>query len=127
MLCSLQVPVQEARLKMMNKSKRYLTVKVMKGTERESSLHAEATLDPKSDYVFTFSETGKYFVKSMAVSVSEDGKSNDTLYTSGKPFKVIADPRKGYSQIKMKFKVKESKRPVSDGMKSITRGEFMKN
>ncbi len=127
MASSLQLPDNEAKLKMINKSKRFLTVKIMKGSERKSELYSEATLSPKSTHIFSFTETGKYYVKSMAVLTPGKGDSNDTIYMMGKPFQVIADPKKGYTQMKMKFTIKESKKPTATGTIPISRSKFLKN
>lgn len=121
------MPVNEAKLKMINKSTRYLTVKVMKGTEKKAELHQQMALAPKADHIFTFTQTGKYYVKSMAVKIGESETENDTLFSMGKPFQVTADPKKGYSMMKMKYMVKESKRSLGSGSIPITKGKFNEN
>ena len=50
---------------------------------RSTSLYAEASLQPKTDHIFSFTETGKYFVKTMAVLKPGNGEPNDTLYSIG--------------------------------------------
>ena len=127
LLLSLQMPVNKAELLLINKSKRYMYVKIIKGAGRKTSLHAEATLPPKTKHIFSFTETGKYFVKTMAVLKPGNGNSNDTIYSKSKPFQVVADPRRGYSRLKMKYTVKESKRSRPSGSIPISRSEYMKD
>lgn len=125
-LCSFQAD-NTAKLKMINKSQRYLTVKIIKGIGKKSELYTQATIPPKDQYIFNFIETGKYYVKSMAILNPGNGNSNDTLFTKGKPFMIIADPRKGYSMMKMKFNIKESKRSLATGAIPISKKEFLSN
>jgi hypothetical protein len=116
---------QQASLTIINKSDRVMTTKVIKGTERNSELHKTVTIAPKKTEVIYFSMTGRYFTKTMAVLISKDTLTlNDTLYSKGTPFEVIADSKRGYSNITMKFIVKESKKPILDGSFPITRKEF---
>lgn len=127
MVLSLQFIENKASLKIINKSQRLLTVKIMKGTERKSKLFIEATISPKSSEVFYFTETGKYYIKSMAVLNTGAGISNDTLYMMGKMFQVVADPKKGYTQMKMKFTIKESSKSISAGTIPISKNKFLEN
>ncbi len=115
---------QQASLTIFNKSNRHMTTKVMKGTERKSTLHHVVSVSPKGKQIVYFSETGRYFTKTQAVLISNDTLvKSDTLFSKGHPFEVISDNR-GYSNITMKFKVKESKKPISTGAFPITRKEY---
>jgi len=115
---------QQASLTIINKSNRHMTTKVIKGTERKSVLHHTVSIPPKGKQIIYFSETGRYFTKTQAVLIETDTLiKNDTLYSKGQPFEVISD-RRGYSNITMKFKVKESKKPVLQGSFPITRKEY---
>lgn len=116
---------QQASLTIINKSDREMTPKVMQGTEKKSTLHKTVTIAPRGKELIYFSETGRYFTKTMAVLISKDTLTlNDTLYSKGTPFEVIADSKRGYSNITMKFIVKESKKPILDGSFPITRKEY---
>lgn len=116
---------QQASLTIINKSDRVMTTKVIKGTEKNSVLHKTVTIPPKGKEIVYFSMTGRYFTKTMAVLISNDTLTlNDTLYSKGTPFEVIADSKRGYSNITMKFIVKESRKPILDGSFPITRKEY---
>lgn len=83
------------------------------------------TIAPKGKEVVYFVEAGRYFTKSMAILMAKDtALRNDTIYSKGNPFDVIADNKRGYSNITIKFSVKESKKPVLDGVVPITRKEY---
>ncbi len=125
---SFSLCAQQATLTIVNKSERELTTKVMQGTEKKSTIHKTLTLAPKTEGKIYFSTTGRYFTKSMAVKFSTDTiTQNDTIYTKGAPFEVIADSKRGYSNITMKFTIKESKKPVAEGALPITRKEYEEN
>lgn len=122
---SLSAFSQQASLTVVNKSNRMLTFKVMKGNERKNVLFKTDSVAPKSTQVVYFSETGFYFTKCQAVFYSkEDPKMNDTLYSKERPFQVISDPKRGYSNITMKYVVKESKKSEPDNAVPITRKEY---
>ena len=124
LIYSFQSFSQQASLTIKNKSDRYLTVKVMKGTERKSVLHKIDSVAPKSSQIIFFDESGLYFTKTQAVLINKDDSSlNDTLYSKSNPFQVISDKRRGFSNITIEFKVKESKKPDKVAM-PITRKEY---
>lgn len=128
LIASIKSYSQQASLTIINKSDREMTTKVMKGTEKKSTLHKSVTITPKGKEIIYFGETGRYFTKTMAVLISDDTLThNDTLYSKGTPFEVIADSKRGYSNITMKFVVKESKKPILDGSFPITRKEYDEN
>jgi hypothetical protein len=115
---------QQASLTIINKSDREMTTKVIKGTEKKSELYKTIAIPPKGKQTVYFSETGRYFTKTRAIFVAKDTLTeNDTIYNKGIPFDVISDHR-GYSNITMKFKVKESKKPEVHGVIPITRREY---
>jgi len=127
-LASIHVYSQQASLTIINKSDRIMTAKIMKGTEKKSTVHKIVVIAPKGKDVIYFSETGRYFTKNMAVLISKDTLTlNDTLYSKSDPFEVIADSKRGYSNITMKFTVKESKKPIIEGVIPITRKEYDEN
>jgi len=122
---SMKLMAQQASLTIMNKSDRYLTTKVIMGTEKKSTLYKTISISPKGKEVVYFVEAGRYFTKSMAILMAKDtALRNDTIYSKGNPFDVIADKKRGYSNISIKFSVKESKKPVLDGVVPITRKEY---
>jgi hypothetical protein len=85
-------------------------------------------ISPKGKQIIYFTETGRYFTKSQAVLINKDTTiTNDTLYSKDKPFEVIADKKRGYSNITMKYSVKESKKPILEGVIPITRKEYLDN
>src|SRR6478609_1978985 len=97
----------QASLTVKNKSDRYLTVKVMKGNERKAVHYKTDSIVPKGTKVIYFTESGFYYTKNQAILFSkEDPKMNDTLYSKDRPFQVVSDSRRGYSNITMEFKVK---------------------
>jgi hypothetical protein len=82
---------------------------------------------PKGEQIIYFSESGRYFTKTQAILLPKDTLKRDTLYSKGNAFEVISDARRGYSNITMKFTVKESKKPQLEGVMPITRKEFEQN
>ncbi|OFY98920.1 MAG: hypothetical protein A3K10_05710 [Bacteroidetes bacterium RIFCSPLOWO2_12_FULL_31_6] len=118
---------QQASLTIFNKSKRELTTKIMKGSEKKGSLHQNITIAPNEKQTVNFSETGQYFTKSQAILVKEDIIENDTIYSKGAPFQIVADKKRGYSNMTMKFTVKESKKSTVEGLAPITRIEYEVN
>ncbi len=124
-LFSLQSFAQQASLTVENKSNRKLTFKVMKGNERKCVLFKIDSVAPKSKQVVYFTETGFYFTKCQAVFYSKDDpKMNDTLFSKERPFQVISDAKRGYSNITMKYVIKESKKSEPDNAVPITRKEY---
>ena len=124
---SLPLFSQQASLTIVNKSDRYLTVKIMKDSERKSTFYKSDNVAPKAEQIIYFSESGRYFTKTQAILLPKDTTKRDTLYSKGNPFEVISDSRRGYSNITMKFTVKESKKPQLDGVMPITRKEYDEN
>jgi hypothetical protein len=118
---------QQASLTIVNKSDRYLTVKIMKGSEKKSTFYKSDNVAPKGEQIIYFSESGRYFTKTQAILLPKDTLKRDTLYSKGNAFEVISDARRGYSNITMKFTVKESKKPQLEGVMPITRKEFEQN
>lgn len=118
---------QQASLTIINKSNRSLSVKTMKGIGKKATLYKTDPVSPKGTIVIYFSETGRYFTKTQAVLLEKDTLYNDTLYSKDNPFEVISDPKRGYSNITMTFRVKESKKPVLEGSATITRKEYDDN
>jgi hypothetical protein len=124
---TLENQAQQASLTIINKSNRQMTTKVMKGTVKKATLLDSISISPKEQKVIYFSETGKYFTKTQAVLVDKDSTNNDTLYSKSNPFEVIADNKRGYSNITIKFTVKESKKPIIEGVIPISRKEYAEN
>lgn len=118
---------QQASLTLVNKSDRFLTVKIMKGQGKKAVLFKTDSIMPKGKIIFFFDEPARYFTKTQAVLIEKDSTKNDTLYSKSDPFDVISDKKRGYSNITMKFTVKESKRPILEGVIPITRKEFDEN
>jgi hypothetical protein len=118
---------QQASLTIINKSNRQMTTKIMKGTEKKFTLLDSVSISPKKQKIIYLSETGKYFTKTQAILVDKDSTKNDTLYSKSNPFQVIADYKRGYSNITLKFTVKESKKPIVEGVIPITRKEYLEN
>jgi len=124
---TLENMAQQASLTIINKSDRQMTTKIMKGTEKKFSLFDSVFISPKGQRIIYFNGPGRYFTKTKAILVDKDSTQNDTLYSKSNPIQVIADSKRGYSNITLKFTVKESKKPVADGVISITRKEYMEN
>jgi hypothetical protein len=118
---------QQASITIINKSDRDLTIKIMKGSEKKFTFFVSDHVGPRGKQVIYFSEPGRYFTKSQAILASKDTLMRDTLYSKGNPFMVIADKKRGYSNITMKYTVKESKKPVQEGLIAITRKEYLEN
>jgi hypothetical protein len=129
LLVTFSIPLfsQQASLTIVNKSKRSLSVKIMKGIGKKATLYKTDEVSPKGTQVIYFSETGRYFTKTQAVLLEKDTLNNDTIYSKDNPFEVISDPKRGYSNITMTFRVKESKKPVLEGSVAITRKEYNDN
>jgi hypothetical protein len=119
---------QQASLTIINKSDKTLTTKVIKGGQKKGILIQTVIVLPKGEEKTYFSETGRYFTKSMGILFAKDtSKKNDTIYSKGIPFDVIADKRRGYSNITMKYTVKESKKSIEEGTIAITRKEYLED
>ena len=129
LLVTFSIPLfsQQASLTIVNKSNRSLSVKIMKGIGKKATLYKTDKVPPKGTQVIYFSETGRYFTKTQAVLLDKDTLNNDTIFSKDNPFEVISDPKRGYSNITMTFRVKESKKPVLEGSATITRKEFDEN
>jgi len=125
-LTSLNVYAQLPTLTIVNKSERHMTTKVMKGTEKKSTLYGIVYINPKGQEIITISEKGRYFTKTMAILVNEDTLQNDSIYSRGQPFEIVISNR-GYNNITMTFTVKESKKPTVQGVIPITRKEYEKD
>lgn len=127
-IISLQSFSQQASLTIINKSNRQLKVKVMKGPEKKAVHYITDSLAPKATKIIYFTETGFYFTKSQAILISKDDpKMNDTIYSKDKPFQVISDKRRGYSNLTMKYTIKETKKSEADDVVPITRKEYTNN
>ena len=110
----------QANLTIENKSKRTMTVKVMKGYG-EGDLFKTITIEPFGEGVVYFDESGTYFTKTKAVL---SGK--DPIYRKGDAFQVTNDSR-GYSILTLTFSITESSVPRATGGKQISKSEFDKN
>lgn len=116
---------QQASISIVNKSDRILTVKIIKGGQKKGTLYKTETIAPRDEKIIYFDQTGHYFIKNQAILISKNTSiPNDTIYSKGNLFEVISDPRRGYSRITMKFTIKESKHPISEGNTAITRKEY---
>lgn len=120
----MQTFAQQASITIMNKSDRFLTVKIIKGGLKKGILYKTTTIAPQSKETAYFDETGHYFIKNQAILVAKDTSLNDTIYSKGNPFEIISDPRRGFSRVTLKFTVKESKHPITEGSTAITRKEY---
>jgi hypothetical protein len=115
---------QQASITIMNKSDRFLTVKIIKGGLKKGTLYKTTTIAPQGKETAYFDQTGHYFIKNQAILVAKDTNENDTIYSKGNLFEIISDPRRGFSHVTMKFTVKESKHPITEGNTAITRKEY---
>lgn len=122
---SASVMSQQASLTIVNKSDRNLTTKIIKGSEKKGLLFKVVSIPAKGKETIYFAESGRYFTKCQAVLIAKDTLTdNDTIFSKGSPFEVISDKKRGYSNITITFKVKESKKPSSEGLIPITRKEY---
>ena len=108
----------QARLTIVNQSYRELTIKVMRAGDFEDTLHGTMTILPMSSRTMSFSETGVYFMKTMA---SLPGR--DPIYQKGQPFRVFVGSG-GYSVLTVTFTIVESAAPQLTDGRSISRDEF---
>lgn len=106
----------QARLTIYNNSSRQLTVKVMNNFERPT-LHEKVVISANSSATIYFSETGRYFIKSMAVMAGKE-----PLYKKGNPFRVY-NGTDGYSVLTITYSIKENSAIQADG-KAISKKEF---
>lgn len=111
----------QAKLTVENNSMRTMTVKVMKGSNENGSLHKTISISSFSSETIYFSNNGYYFTKTKAVL---NGK--DPVYQKGQPFHVTNDDT-GYSVMTMTFSIKESAVPQVTGGKQISKQEFDQN
>lgn len=118
---------QQASLTIINKSNRQLTVKIMKGSEKKFTFYKSDHVAPNGKQTIYFTEPGRYFTKSQAILQIKDTLMRDTLYSKGDPFIIISEKKRGYCNITMKYTVKESKKPIQDGVIAITRKEYDEN
>lgn len=126
MIVSMKV-FSQASLTIINKSNRYLTVKVMKGQEKNATLFKIDSVAPKRRQVIYLSEAGFYYTKSQAILVNKDKrKANDTIFSKDKPFEIMADQRGAYGDITLEFTIEETKKSTFDHI-PITRKEYDSN
>jgi hypothetical protein len=111
----------QARLTIVNQSQRQMTVKVMRTSLGEDTLHDTIHIDSSGSQTVYFSETGEYFTKTMAIL---SGK--DPVYQKGQPFKVY-NGTDGYSVITATFSITESEVPLVTGGRQISKQEFEQN
>ena len=117
-----QVFSQNATITIKNKSERNINVKLMKGNERKSEVYKIDSVAPKSSLVLNVHETGFYYTKLRAIQYDKKKpENNDTVYSKDRPIQVISEKKRGYSNITIEFKVKETKENSSI---SITKKEF---
>jgi hypothetical protein len=124
---SIRLFAQQASITIINKSDRDLTIKIMRGSEKKFTFFVSDHVVPRGKQVIYFSEPGRYFTKSQAILETKDTLKRDTLYSKGNPFIVFADKKRGYSNITLKYSVKESKKPEQEGLIAITRKEYEEN
>lgn len=111
----------QARLNIINNSKRIMTVKVMKGSSGKGTLHEKVLISPYGSKNVYFSESGFYFTKTKAVL-----SGVKPICRKGDPFKVVNDET-GYSEMTLTFTIKESAIPQASGGKQISEAEFDKD
>lgn len=111
----------QARLVVENQSQREMTVKVMRTYDGGDSLHGTTSVAPYGTRTIYFSETGDYFLKTMAVL-----SGRDPVFQKGEPFRVYSG-RDGFSVITVTFSIKESIVPQVLGGQKISREEFDRN
>ncbi len=125
LLCSIfskEMLSQNATITIKNKSDRCLSVKLMHGPEKKAVLYKADSVGPKSTIVFDVNETGLYFTKLRAILYDKKKpENNDTLYSKDRPIQVISEKKRGYSNVTIEFKVKES---TNEGSVAITRKEY---
>jgi hypothetical protein len=108
----------QARLIIQNQSAREMTVKVMRVSGAGDWLHTTTAVAPFGTQTVYFSETGTYFLKTMAVL---GGRA--PVYQKGDRFLVHSGPR-GYSVITMTFTIREAATPQVLGGAEISKREF---
>ena len=113
---------QNATITIKNKSDRHLYVKLMHGPEKKAVLYKADSIAPKGTLVLDVRETGLYFTKLRAILYDKKNpENNDTIYSKDRPLQLISDKKRGYSNVTIEFKVKESK---NEGSVAITRKEY---
>jgi hypothetical protein len=111
----------QARLTIENNSKRFMTVKVMKGYGGKGTLHQIITIGAYGSETVYFSNSGYYFTKTKAVL-----KGTNPVYRKGQAFSVTNDET-GYSIMTLTYTIKESTVPQAAGGKEISKAEFDQN
>jgi hypothetical protein len=109
---------QQARLIVQNQSQREMTTKLMRIDASEDVLHATTSVAPNGMQTIYFSESGNYFLKTMAVL-----PGRDPIFQKGSSFQVLVGPR-GYSVLTMTFTIVESAVPQVQGGRQISQREF---
>jgi hypothetical protein len=113
---------QNATITIKNKSDRQVNVKLMHGTEKKALLYKTDSIAPKGTIVLNVFETGLYFTKLRAILYDKKNpEKNDTIYSKDRPIELISDKKRGYSNLTIEFKTKESKTGTSV---SINRKEY---
>src|SRR3989338_8867337 len=101
---------QNATITIKNKSDRQLNLKLMQGNERKNIVYKTDSIAPQGTIVFNLMETGFYFTKTRAILYDKkDVEKNDTIYSKDRPMQVISDKKRGYSNVTIEYKIKESK------------------
>jgi hypothetical protein len=108
----------QARLIINNQSQRDMTVKVVRTTPFEDSLHTTMSVAPHGEQTIGFSQPGEYFLKTMATLAGRD-----PIYQRGSTFRVYIGPD-GYSVLTITFTIVESATPQVMGGKQISRQDF---
>jgi hypothetical protein len=108
----------QARLTVVNQSQRQMTVKVMKISINGESLLGITTVASLGMQTIYFSESGDYFLKTMAVL-----SGRDPVFQKGMPFRVY-NGRDGYSVMTVTLSITESAVPQVLGGKEISKQEF---
>lgn len=111
-----------AELQIINKSQRFLTVKVMKQTPGDgASMYSTVTIGSQSNKTVNIDETGDYYLKTKAVS-----SGTEPVYKKGNPFKVYVGSD-GYSVLTVTFSIQESALPDPQSGYQISPSEFENN
>lgn len=122
LLSTLSITVNaQANLTIENDSDRKMFVKLMEGKGKKATLYSMVVINAHESQIVNFSKTGHYFTKMMA-----ELEGRETMYQKGSPLKIVNDA-KGFSVLKLKFTIKESKIPMSSGGEKITREEYELN
>lgn len=111
----------QARLTVVNKSARVMTVKLMKGYNDRGTLKETVNINAYESRLIYFSEGGTYFTKTKAIIAGKE-----PMYRRGQSFQVTNDSD-GYSILTLTFVIKESIIPQASGGKQISKTEFDQN